>query len=174
MGNNMEIRTATTEDAGNLAILKQQVWIATYATEGIRKEFSDYVISAFTVEKVSAALTAPSRKTWVAVNGIHLVGCIEIDFYPHQDSLPATPEITVLYVLERFCGTGIGRSLLNCAISELKAKGFPCTWLTVYHENERALRFYLKHGFYESGETFFHMEGNRYKNILLKLDLVSS
>lgn len=158
------------EDAGNLAVLKQQVWIATYAKEGIRKEFSDYVLSAFTVENISNSLASTNKNTLIAVDGIHLMGCVDVDFHPQHFNLPPEPEITVLYVLERFCGTGIGKLLLDNAITEIKERGYHRTWLTVYHENERALKFYKKYGFHESGETFFHMGGYRYKNIVMSYE----
>ncbi len=42
------IREAVEEDCINLAVLSLQVWLDTYAIEGIRIEYSKYVISNFT------------------------------------------------------------------------------------------------------------------------------
>jgi ribosomal protein S18 acetylase RimI-like enzyme len=44
-------------------------------------------------------------------------------------------------------------------------------WLTVFHENERALAFYRKHGWIELGYTFFCLYEERHKNIILGIDL---
>ncbi len=45
------IREVKPADLKNLAVLKQQVWISTYATEGIIEEYSSYVLSEFSIEK---------------------------------------------------------------------------------------------------------------------------
>ena len=42
------IRKAVKEDCINLAVLSLEVWLDTYAIEGIRTEYSSYVITNFT------------------------------------------------------------------------------------------------------------------------------
>jgi diamine N-acetyltransferase len=71
---NIIIRKARVEDARNLTVLKQQVWISTYAEEGIRNEFSQYVLAEFTSEQIAGKLGDPRFETWIAMNGEHLVG----------------------------------------------------------------------------------------------------
>ncbi len=44
------IRYAKKEDCINIAALSFQVWLETYAVEGIRTEYSKYVFSNFTEE----------------------------------------------------------------------------------------------------------------------------
>jgi len=166
--NNVIIRKATLNDALNLVVLKQQVWIATYATEGIRTEFSNYVLSEFTPEKIKQSILSSSKITFIAEIDNHIVGCVEIDYSTKcESSLITYPEITVLYVLECFCGKGIGKSLLNEAFLELKETGYTGAWLTVYYKNFRAITFYNKIGFKEHGSTFFEMEGNLYENKIM-------
>ncbi|MBK9248556.1 MAG: GNAT family N-acetyltransferase [Ignavibacteria bacterium] len=169
----INIRKATLKDAKNLAVLLQQVWIATYATVGIREEFSDYVLSAFTPDKVLQTLQNKSTYMYVAVKEHHIIGCVEINV---QNEPPIEgfngAEISVLYLLECFTRQGIGSALLNHAVSECIAMGYDCVWLTVFHENERALRFYHTHHFLERGNTFFEMNGNRYENRILQREFL--
>lgn len=42
------IRVARKQDAINLAVLSMQVWLETYAQEGIRSEYSHHVLNTFT------------------------------------------------------------------------------------------------------------------------------
>jgi len=166
----ISIRNAALDDAVNITVLKQQVWISTYAVEGIRQEFSDYVLSEFTVENERQNLHDLNVQIVVAMQGRHLIGCAEFNLKPSSpnDTMAACPELTVLYVLERFVGRGVGQQLLDSALIELKTMGFGHVWLTVYHENERANCFYNKNGFHQIGEAFFEMDGNQYKNWILK------
>jgi diamine N-acetyltransferase len=165
----INIRIAVSSDMANLVVLKQQVWVATYAEEGIRAEFSDYLLTTFTLENEKALLENPLKKTLVAEQNGHLIGCAVIAF-DEECPIPVTgriPEIAVLYVLERFTGMGLGKNLLDKALREIKQSGFDAAWLTVYHKNERAINFYKKYGFTDIGIAFFKMQGNQYENRVL-------
>jgi len=167
--NKVIIRKAGLDDATNIAVLKQQVWISTYAVEGIRQEFSGYVLAEFTVDKVREVLLKTDLQILVAMQENHLIGCVEVSLTPTRPTatIDACPEMTVLYVLDRFGGMGIGRQLLTEALQELSGHGYNRLWLTVYHENERAINFYKKNRFMPVGEKSFEMNGNKYKNWIM-------
>jgi len=162
----VKIRNAELSDIENLTVLKLQVWIATYATEGIRKEFADYVLSEFTIEKTQNTILDTNLITLIAESDNHLIGCIEIKFNS-IDAIPQVkdhPEISVLYVLERFFRVGVGTKLLKEALSIIKKMNFHSAWLSVYYKNERAISFYRKNNFDIIGATFFKMQKNQYEN----------
>lgn len=46
-------------DAANLAALSIEVWLHTYARDGIRQAFSDYVLREFTAERFAAHIADP-------------------------------------------------------------------------------------------------------------------
>jgi hypothetical protein len=54
--NSINLRLANLDDATNLVVLKQQVWVSTYAIEGIQKEYSVYLLDIFTLENEKAIL----------------------------------------------------------------------------------------------------------------------
>lgn len=169
----MHIRKANLDDVLNLAVLKQQVWIATYAEEGIRTEFSRYVLDKFTFENIQKTIQDKNRVIYIAENNNHLIGCVEIAL---NEKCPIEiktdcPEIAVLYVLERFKGKGIGKFLLRKTIEHIKELGHKSVWLTVYHKNHRALEFYHRNDFIPIGSTFFKMDSNRYENKVMMLEL---
>lgn len=62
------------------------------------------------------------------------------------DDAPAPVELFMLYVLEEYYGTGLGRELAEAAIGNAAA----CVW--VLEGNERAVAFYRKLGFALNGE----------------------
>ncbi len=168
----IDIRKAELSDAANLAVLKQQVWIATYAEQGIRKEFSDYVLSEFEVDNVRLSISDVNVVTYIAEIDNHSVGCVEIAFNTECPvSSVKAPEITTLYVLERFLGRGIGKMLLDKATAVLRKMNFNTVWLTVYHLNERAISFYENNGFTEIGKAYFEMNDNRYENKVMLRDI---
>lgn len=62
-----------------------------------------------------------------------------------------TAEIYAIYVLQAYHGTGIAKQLLDEGLKLLK--GFETVILWVLEGNERAIRFYEKHGFQLDGRT---------------------
>lgn len=165
-------RSATLDDTENLVILKQQVWVSTYAVEGIRKDFSDYLLATFTIENERKNLKNQQKFTLIAESKGHLIGCAEVDLNPNEflPQIENFPEISVLYVLERFCGKGIGKLLLNETISSLKNLNINGVWLSVYHKNQKAINFYNKNGFKDIGKMYFEMSGNSYENRIMKCE----
>ncbi|MBP1631151.1 MAG: spermidine/spermine N(1)-acetyltransferase [Bacteroidetes bacterium] len=169
MASEIIIRKAELFDIENITVLKQQVWVSTYAEKGITKEFSDYVLSEFSMYNTRKSILDIDRNLLIAEIENHLIGCIEISFasnYPIP-SLVNIPEISVLYVLEKFCGMGVGQKLLEEALLILKKKHFTAAWLTAYHKNHKALSFYKKNHFEMIGITHFEMSENKYENTIL-------
>ena len=170
------IRPATPSDIPNLVVLGQQVWIATYADEGLRDEFSKYVLAEFTIKKMTEDLEKPEGIILVAENKGHLIGYVRIILdskTPHvlsEKGLTA-PEINTLYVLERFLGKGVGYKLLDAAETHLKSNGFSQVWLDSFSENERAIQFYERQDFKRIGISYFEETGVRYKNIVMLKEL---
>lgn len=169
-------RSATIDETENLVILKQQVWVSTYAIEGIRKEFSDYLLDTFTLENEIAIMENQQKFTLIAEYKGHLIGCVEVDLNPNKSipQIESLPEISVLYVLERFCGKGIGKLLLHEVIAKLKNLNYKGVWLSVYHRNQRGINFYNQNGFKDIGKLFFEMSGNRYENRIMMCEFKNS
>jgi len=163
------ISVAGTGDAANLVVLKQHVWIETYATEGIRNEFSEYLLDTFTLENEIETLKNVRRKTLIASKNNHLIGCAVVasDAECPLQGFNNSAEISVLYVLERFTGIGAGKKLLSHAVRLIKDEGYGIAWLTVYHKNMRAIGFYRHSGFTDAGKTYFSMQGNQYENRIM-------
>lgn len=61
-------------------------------------------------------------------------------------------DIWAIYLIEEFCGKGYGKEVLDFAIDELRHIGHKKIFLWIFEKNNRAGRFYEKHGFYFNGE----------------------
>ncbi len=163
----MEIiyRKALPEDVLKLSILFKQVYIATYGLEGVSDEFANFITKQFAPERLSALIQDHPDTLFVAEYKGNLVGAVEIEFDKKchgQDFVG--PELNKLYILEWFCGKGIGEKLLETAEQAAKQKDATHMWLWVLESNARAIAFYKKHQYVEIGEASFQMEVNRYEN----------
>lgn len=163
-------RPAAPKDAPTIAALAATVWITTYATSGVEPAFARHVLTEFTESRWRDLLAAPGRICWLAEQADAVVGFVELTLQtpapaPRPSRAPA--EIARLYVLERFTGRGIGRTLLCHAATSARAAGADELWLTVYEGNARALAFYRRTGWRDAGEYAFPLEGATYRNLLL-------
>src|SRR5450830_1092606 len=108
------LRRAHAGDASCLAVLANQVFLHTYATEGISQEIASYTLSQLTTEKYLAVINDPAAQLWVAESGANLIGFAIAKFgVPCPASSKSKVELETLYVQEHFVGRGIGKLLLQ-------------------------------------------------------------
>ena len=97
-------------------------------------------------------LEDPAHHILVARSGTRIVGYAMLVRY--QDDQPV--ELSKMYVLPEFHG-GPAAELMRHVIDWAKACGAPAVWLGVNRRNERAQRFYRKHGFDVTGTRTFQI-----------------
>ena len=169
----MHIRLASAEDAPSIAAIGQCVWLDTYATEGVRPAMASYVAEVFSTSHM--AKTLETRVVYVLEIDHHLVGygvIADSGAIESQDRHSVAEreriengriEIETLYLLPKYQSKGLGKRLLEYILQRYKG-----VWLTCWEHNTRAIAFYRKNGFIESGESYFELEGERHRNLLFK------
>ena len=162
------IRLAQPDDALCIAVLGTQVFLDTYATDGIRPPLAREVLAHFSVDAVSSVLADPATTVLLAEHEGHLIGYAQIsERRPHELVPDATAaELRRLYVQERFTGHGIGKRLLLEAERFTASRGASMLWLTAWVGNARALSFYPSQGYTEMGRTAYVFEGESFENRL--------
>lgn len=165
MEKKLNYRNAEISDSKKLSILFKQVYIQTYGTEGVSDEFANFITKQFSVERLEKLITEQRENLIVAEYNNNLVGAVEIEF---NKACPVNhiigPELNKLYILEWFCGKGIGENLLKYAEKIILEKGQNLFWLWVLESNQRAINFYTKHQYKVIGNASFQMEKNSYMN----------
>ncbi len=76
-----------------------------------------------------------------------------------QRAVPHRPavELSKMYVLPDSHGAGVSAALMTAAVQRAVASGAACVWLGVNQLNQRAQRFYAKHGFTVTGTKTFRL-----------------
>jgi ribosomal protein S18 acetylase RimI-like enzyme len=126
-------------------------------------------IAAFIAENLSQArfreyLTDPGRAVLAAREDGRITGYVMlIRGVPDDDdvqqavTLRPAVELSKMYVLPDSHGAGASAALMTAALqhaTDLEAK---CVWLGVNQLNQRAQRFYAKHGFVVNGTKTFRL-----------------
>ena len=154
----MEIRRAIEGDAPDIGALSICVWVDTYATEGVYDKISKFVYSEFTEEKILEVIR--NKIVYVATNEDNLTGYIVL-----SSDTDSKIEIETLYVMPKFQREGVGKQLIQQSLA-LAGKTI---WLSTWELNHRAIAFYNKIGFKETGEIFFDLYGDKIRNVVLEI-----
>ena len=164
----MHVRPGQPEDAENLTALAIQVWLHTYATQGISSTISSYVLSEFTPKRFAALLSEPTSALFVAEKDDNLLGYAVVKGdTPCPVRSASKSELATLYVQGPFMGKGVGALLLKQAERWAMERAGTSVWLKTNPQNSRAIAFYAKHGYTKVGITFFELGGEKYKNLVL-------
>ncbi|HEY9028965.1 MAG TPA: GNAT family N-acetyltransferase [Burkholderiaceae bacterium] len=164
----IDIRPARPDDALCLGVLALQVFLDTYAPEGIHPPLAREALATGSVEGFAALVADQAISILVAERGGSLVGFAQVEHgKPHaQVAESRAAELRRLYVQEPFTGRGVGRALLARAEREAAARGARTLWLTAWTGNARALAVYPRCGYAHAGDTVYTIEGRDFPNKL--------
>lgn len=162
------IRAATAEDALCIGVLGMQVFLDTYATEGIRNSIANEALQAFAPQAIARLLAEPGVALLVAECNQHLVGFAQIQLNARHSMIDAVnvAELQRLYIQERFTGSGLGYRLLQAAEHRAARDGAALLWATVWDGNARALAFYPRRGYALLGAPTYTFQGETHGNRL--------
>jgi GNAT superfamily N-acetyltransferase len=160
------LRPAVAEDALCLSVLAMQVFLYTYATQGIRPAITREVLSGYSEQVFSQAIATEGTFIVVAELTGHLIGFAQVTVGESQALAPKGPqsELLRLYVQEPFTGKRVGTQLLAAAERLADEVGSEVLWLTPWVHNYRALGFYASRGYKDYGLTHFTFEGESHEN----------
>jgi len=162
------VREAGEADALCLHALATQVFLDTYASEGIRAAIAREAQQELSVAAFVQQFAAPGVRVLLAERRGFLVAFASVAFGASHSLLPKAPaaELTRLYVQSPFIRQGIGALLLRHVEALARAAGASTLWLTAWVGNARALAFYASQGFAELGSTDHEFENERFENSL--------
>lgn len=167
MSPEVRIRPAVAGDSVRLAVLGAQVWMHTYATDGVSQVIAEYVQRELSNAAMLSLLADPVRHVVVAEAGVNLLGYAVISFSARcPQERDAHVELVTLHVQEHFSRQRIGSELLKYAERSASERASHL-WLTVNARNVPAIAFYDLHGYVRVGTAYFELGGEKYENHVL-------
>lgn len=159
------LRVAVDSDALCIGVLATQVFLETYAADGIRPAIAREVLGYFSTDAVSALLSSPETRFILAERAGHLIGFAQVSLGAVHEMVPDRPaaELHRLYVQSRFAGSGVGTALLREAEAMAAREGAVTLWLIVWAENLKARAFYARRGYEELGVASYVFESDQYE-----------
>ena len=162
-------RTAGASDALCIGVLATQVFLDTYATDGIRPSLAQEVLEQLSTNSICALFADPATSFIVAERAQHMVAFAQLTFGSIQPlaAVERAVELNRLYVQGRFTAKGIGKALLHRAEGLAASRGASTLWLTVWTRNQRALAFYASQQYQDVGSTMYVFQEEQFENRVL-------
>ncbi|WP_420385984.1 GNAT family N-acetyltransferase [Roseivirga sp.] len=156
----LQIRQATINDAISIALLGRVTFNDTFGhLFSDHNDLLDYLERTFSVAKISSSLEKDNNQFFIAFYNDLPVGYAKLKLDSTSEFLPSQKvcQLQKIYVLKDFLSKKIGKALQDSLLIEAQNKSFEKIWLSVYHENSRAISFYEKNGFKPIGTHGFQI-----------------
>lgn len=165
------IAAVTPQEIMFLRDISEETFIDTFLAQNEPKNINAYVSKAFSLRRITSEYDDPNSNFFFAKYGSEIVGYMKVNTGSAQteQAIPNAMEVERIYVRKRFQGKGIGRILLDFALSKASELSVQHVWLGVWEKNTRAIAFYSRMGFSTFGYHNFMMGDDRQRDIMMKL-----
>jgi ribosomal protein S18 acetylase RimI-like enzyme len=170
------IRIGTVADAEPIAALAIQVFLDTYAPDGVRPDLANEAFAEYGRERFEQRLMKRGRTFYLAELGTGLIGFAEILCASSPSPIPgiAGSELVRLYVQPQTQGSGLGRELIRQAEACAEGAGAGGLWLSAWEGNTHALGFYRHLGYKDAGLARYIIQGRPFGNRIFHKHVGSS
>lgn len=159
----LHIRRAAVADTKLLSELSTTTFFDTFSGTCTDEDMQEFIKQCFSEKQVSEELQDGNDFYFIAFIEEKAVGYIRI-----KEDASEVPEIKDhksielkrIYVLKEYLSKKIGARLMQFALNFAAKNGYELMWLGVWEHNERAMKFYKKFGFIDSGTTHSFPIGN--------------
>lgn len=143
------VRTAIIEDASSLAHIIVESWRAAYMEIIPKDEISKYL----DIQKRKSQFERYISHGEIVLIGLHNnIPCgLAFGNKENDEGLEKCGSIYSLYIMPEYWGSGIASKLMDNILEILKNQGCKKASLWVFEDNQRAINFYEKSGFYFDG-----------------------
>ena len=167
------IKKCTLQDLESLQKISIETFYQTFADSNTAENMQAYLQSAYNEEKLYRELSNPNSSFFFVYVDERVAGYLKLNEFDAQTDINDSDslELERIYILRDFQGMGLGKDLLEHAISVAIEHGKKYIWLGVWEHNERAKRFYQKNGFYRIGEHSFVVGDDVQIDYVMRKDL---
>ncbi|CAN5375420.1 GNAT family N-acetyltransferase [soil metagenome] len=150
-------RRAGAGDAPALSLLGGATFLASFAHDHPGIALVDHALNAHSQAFYTAALADPDQVVIIGETPLGAPVGYALLTRPTipVEAAPADYELKRIYLLGPWQGGGLGEHLLGLAINAARERGTKRLLLAVYPQNEKARRFYARHGFEHIGRMTF-------------------
>lgn len=171
------MRTPSVADAPALAELGRTSFVETFGHLYKAEDLNAFLDQAYGLRAVAGDLIDSTRLLRVIEAQGRMVGYCKLGLGVSLDfdlKGRRSMELKQLYLRQSHLGSGGATLLMDWALAEARQRRYEMVVLSVWSGNERAQRFYQRHGFAHIGNTHFMVGNHRDDEFVYGLDLTTT
>ena len=163
-GADFHVTAARECDLADLAAVAAATFPLACPPSAAPADISAFIAANLSEQRFAEYRTDPERVVLTAADAGRIIGYAMLirgvgDDPAVADDVRQRPavELSKMYVLPEAHGAGASAGLMSAALRHATKFGAACVWLGVNQQNQRAQRFYAKHGFSITGTKTFRL-----------------
>ena len=167
MERGLTISAATADQVAELADVAARTFPLACPPSVGPDDVAAFIAENLSGERFTGYLADPDRTVLTALADGRILGyAMMIRGLPDDPDVAAavtvrpTVELSKMYVLPEVHGGGAATALMSAALQHAHSHAAASVWLGVNQRNQRAQRFYAKHGFTVTGTKRFRLGGH--------------
>ena len=165
-------RDATPADGPELDAMAQAAWLETFGPHYSDADRAAYLAATYGPKgALIRDLADPAIAFRLATDADRVIGYAKINPPWLDDAEANAVQLSQIYVLADWLGSGAAPALMDWAETAARARSATAMLLTVWEENHRAHRFYVKRGFVHIGDYAFPVGDKIDRDLIMRLAL---
>jgi ribosomal protein S18 acetylase RimI-like enzyme len=167
------IRRGIPADAAALARFAARTFAETFGSANDPAHLAEHLSTAYGIPQQQRELSDPNCRTLLVDADGELAGYAQVRRHPPPPCVtgPRPVELARFYVDRPWHGRGIAAHLMTGVAEAAAELGGQTLWLGVWERNPRAIAFYTKSGFSDTGHTEFFVGPDRQTDRVLVANL---
>lgn len=170
----IDYRDATAADGPALDAMAKHIWLETFEHSASADDIGLYVAKAYGPNgTLIRDLNDPAHHFRLAIADDAIAGYAKLSPLWLDDPaiLAGAAQLSQLYVATPWHGGGIAHALMDWTVAAARARGATALVLTVWEENHRAHRFYVRRGFVHIGDYAYPTGNQVDRDLIMQLVL---
>lgn len=165
----IKIKKCTLADSLDLQTISVNTFTETFKNHNSPEHLNAYLEKAYNLNQLEQELVNQSSQFFFVYFNQEIAGYLKINTGDAQSEAMGDDSLEVerIYVMKKFQKHGLGKHLLNKAVEIAKEQKKEKIWLGVWEENENAIAFYQKKGFFQTGAHSFYMGDDEQVDLIM-------
>ncbi|MEH6990824.1 GNAT family N-acetyltransferase [Cytobacillus firmus] len=169
----INIKKCTLEDLSRLKEISYETFNETFKDQNSPENMEAYLEKAFNAQQLEKELSQPSSQFYFVEFEGETAGYLKvnIDEAQTEEMGDEALEIERIYIRSPFQKQGLGKYLFHKALELAMELNKKKIWLGVWEKNEKAIAFYNKIGFVQTGAHSFYMGAEEQTDFIMSKTL---
>lgn len=167
----LKIEPVKSDELDILVNISCETFYQTFYMQNTKEDMDLFLQSSFNPRKLQVELLQPDNHFFFAKEAGMIAGYLKLSTAPFSELDGEVLEISRIYVSKDKLGRGVGKALMEFAISFATQLNKNLVYLGVWEQNKKAINFYKRFGFVEFGQHTFMVGNDAQTDLLFKREL---